>query len=83
MKNIKMGKVLTFVTKEDEFGNSDYVITPIPAHRTPEMEFTRLGLMGKIESYEVTAEMPLTVAFAFAMQKLTALGGKEIRCIKW
>lgn len=83
MKNMKMGKILTFITKEDEFGNSDYVITPIPAYRTPEMEFTRLGLIGKIESYEVTAEMPLTVAFAFAMQKLQALGSKEIRCIKW
>ena len=83
MKNMKMGKVLTFVTKEDEFGNSGYVITPIPAHRTPEMEFTRLGLIGKIESYEVSAVMPLTVAVAFAMQKLQALGGNEIRFMKW
>lgn len=83
MKNMKMGKVLTFVTKEDEFGNCDHVITPIPAHRTPEMEFTRLGLMGKIESYELTDEMPLTVAVAFAMQKLQALGGNEIRFMKW
>lgn len=83
MKNIKMGKVLTFVTKEDEFGNSDHVITPIPAHRTPEMEFTRLGLIGKIERYEVTGVMPMTVAMNLAMQKLKALGGKEIRFIKW
>ena len=30
MKNMKMGKVLTFTTKEDAFGNSDCVITPIP-----------------------------------------------------
>ena len=83
MKNMKMGKVLTFVTKEDEFGNSDCVITPIPAYRTPEMEFIRLGLMGKIESYELTDEMPLTVAVTFAMQKLQAHGGKEIHFIKW
>ena len=48
---MNLGKVLTFVTKKDEFGNSDHVITPIPAYRTPEMQFTRLGLMGKIESY--------------------------------
>ena len=83
MKNMNLGKVLTFVTKEDEFGNIDHVITPIPAHRTPEMEFTRLGLMGKIESYELTDEMPLTVAVAFAMQKLQALGCNEIRFMKW
>lgn len=83
MKNMKMGKVLTFVTKEDEFGNSDYVITPIPAYRTPEMEFTRLGLMGKIESYEVTAVMPMTIAMNLAMQKLKALGGSEIHFMKW
>ena len=83
MKNMKMGKVLTFVTKEDEFGNSDYVITPIPAYRTPEMEFTRLGLMGRIKSYEVSAVMPLTVAVTFAMQKAKALEIKEMHFIKW
>lgn len=83
MKDMKMGKVLTYVTKEDAFGNSDYVITPIPAYRTPEMEFAHLGLMGKIESYEVTDEMPLAIAIAFALQKLQALGGNEVRFIKW
>lgn len=83
MKNMNLGKVLTFVTREDEFGNSDYVITPIPAHRTPEMEFTRLGLIGKIESYEVSAVMPLKVAVAFAMQKGKALGINEVRFMKW
>ena len=83
MKNMNLGKVLTFVTKEDEFGNINHVITPIPAYRTPEMEFTHLGLIGKIESYEVTGVMPMTVAYAFAMQKLKALGGNEIRFIKW
>ena len=83
MKNMKMGKVLTFVTKEDEFGNSDYVITPIPAYRTPEMEFTRLGLMGRIKSYEVSVVMPLTVAVTFAMQKAKALEIKEMHFIKW
>ena len=83
MKNMNLGKVLTFVTKEDEFGNRDHVITPIPAHRTPEMEFTRLGLMGKIESYEVSAVMPLTVAVTFAMQKAKALEIKEMHFIKW
>lgn len=80
---MKMGKVLTFVTKEDEFGNCDHVITPIPAHRTPEMEFTRLGLIGKIERYEVTGVMPMTIAMNLAMQKLKALGGSEIRFMKW
>lgn len=83
MKNMNLGKVLTFVTKEDEFGNSDYVITPIPAHRTPEMEFTRLGLIGKIESYEVSAVMPLKVAVALAMQKGKALGINEVHFMKW
>ena len=83
MKNMNLGKVLTFVTKEDEFGNSDYVITPIPAYRTAEMEFTPLRLIGKIESYDLTDEMPLTVSVAFAMQKLQALGGNEIRFMKW
>ena len=83
MKNMNLGKVLTFVTKEDDFSNSDYVITPIPAYRTPEMEFTRLGLMGKIESYEMTAAMPMTVAVKLAMQKIKALGGNEVRFMKW
>ena len=83
MTNMKMGKVLTFITKEDEFGNSDYVITPIPAHRTPEMEFTRLGLIGKIERYEMTTVMPMAVAMNLAMQKLKTLGGNEIRFMKW
>ena len=83
MKNMKMGKVLTFTTKEDAFGNTDCVITPIPAHRTPEMEFTRLGLIGKIESYEVSAVMPLTVAVTFAMQKGKALGINEVHFMKW
>ncbi|MBR3796878.1 MAG: hypothetical protein IKK34_12755 [Clostridia bacterium] len=83
MKNMNLGKVLTFVTKKDEFGNSDYVITPIPAYRTPEMEFTRLGLMGKIESYEMTAVMPMTVAVKLAMQKIKDLGGNEVRFMKW
>jgi len=83
MKSMNLGKVLTFVTKEDEFGNSDYVITPIPAYRTPEMEFTRLGLMGKIESYEVSAVMPLTLAVKKAMQKAKALEIKEMHFIKW
>ena len=83
MKNMNLGKVLTFVTKEDEFGNRDHVITPIPAHRTPEMEFTRLGLMGRIKSYEVSAVMPLTVAVTFAMQKAKALEIKEMHFIKW
>lgn len=83
MKNMNLDKVLTFITKEDEFGNSDYVITPIPAHRTPEMEFTRLGLIGKLESYEVSAVMPLKVAVAFAMQKGNALGINEVRFMKW
>ena len=83
MKNMNLGKVLTFVTKEDDFSNSDYVITPIPAYRTPEMEFTRLGLMGRIKSYEVSAVMPLTVAVTFAMQKVKALEIKEMHFIKW
>ena len=83
MKNMNLDKVLTFITKEDEFGNSDYVITPIPAHRTPEMEFTRLGLIGKLESYEVSAVMPLKVAVAFAMQKGNALGINEVHFMKW
>ena len=83
MSKMNMGRVLTFVTMEDEFGNSDYVITPIPAQRTVEVEFTRLGLMGKIESYEMTDVMPMTIAYAFALQKLRALGGNKIRFIEW
>ena len=83
MKNMNLGKVLTFTTKEDEFGNVSCVITPIPAHRTPEMEFARLGLVGKIESYEVTAVMPMPFAITFATQKSKALGAKDTIYFKW
>jgi len=83
MKNMMMGKVLTYVTKEDAFGNSDYVITPIPAYRTPEMEFARLGLIGKIESYDLTVIMPMKVAMKCAIQKAKALEIKEMRFIEW
>jgi len=30
-----MGKVLTFTTRKDASGNTNYVVTPIPAERTP------------------------------------------------
>ena len=83
MKNMKMGKVLTFTTKEDALGNTNYVITPIPAHRTPEMEFARLGLQGKIESYELSAEMPLTIAMALVQHKAQTQGNFETIFFKW
>lgn len=83
MKNMKMGKVLTFTTKEDAFGNIDYVITPIPAHRTPEMEFKRLGLQGKIASYEFSAEMPLAIAVEFALHQARMQGAAETVFFKW
>ena len=83
MSKMKMGRVLTFVTMEDEFGNSDYVITPIPAHRTVEMEFARLGLVGKIESYELSGVMPLSIAWKQVRQKAKGMGITEIRYIEW
>ena len=83
MKNMKMGKVLTFTTKEDAFGNTDCVITPIPAHRTPEMEFARLGLQNRIESYEISAVMPMKMAIELAVQKAKAFGVTESIFFKW
>ena len=83
MNKMKMGKVLTFTTKEDASGNTNYVVTPIPAERTPEMQFARTGLLGQIESYEVSAEMPLAFAVTFALQKAKALGITETICFKW
>lgn len=83
MKNMKMGKVLTFTTKEDAFGNSDCVITPIPAERTPEMEFNRLGLLGKIQSYELSAEMPLAIAVELALHQARMQGAAETVFFKW
>ena len=83
MKNMKMGKVLTFTTKEDAFGNIDSVITPIPAHRTPEMEFARLRLQGRIASYELSAEMPLAIAVELALHQARMQGAAETVFFKW
>lgn len=83
MENVKMGKVLTFTTIQDAVGNSSYVITPIPANRSPEMEFSRLGLTDRIESYELSAVMPLPMAMMFAMQKACAQGIQNVTFIKW
>ena len=47
------------------------------------MQFARMGLLGQIESYEVSAEMPLAFAVTFALQKAKALGITETICFKW
>jgi len=47
------------------------------------MEFARLGLVGKIESYELSGVMPLSVAWKQVRQKAKGMGITEIRYIEW
>ena len=54
-----------------------------PAERTPEMEFNRLGLLGKIQSYEVSSEMPLAIAVEFALHQARMQGTSETVFFKW
>lgn len=68
---MKMAKVLTITTHEDNKGLTMKLVATIDAQATPEHFFAEAGLLGKVKSFEVSMVMPLPYALqhSFMLQK--------------
>ena len=71
---MKFAKVITASTYENEQGLTMNFVTTVDAKTVPEKVFASMGLLGCIESYTVTPDMPLVIALEYSFQLQRKMG---------
>lgn len=68
---MKMAKVLTITTYENNKGLTMKLVATLDAKATPEQFFAEMGLIGRVKSFEVSMVMPLpySMQHSFMLQK--------------